>query len=69
VRTLCVLHASDIIWGDFKPNNMLIDNDDNVCIIDFGGGRTEGYVDFDNMHTREGNLQGLARLKKFLDLK
>jgi hypothetical protein len=68
-RMLRVLHASDIVWGDFKPDNMLIDDDDNVWIIDFGGGRTEGWVDFENMHTKEGDLQGLARLKKFLNLK
>ncbi len=42
---LGLLHAVDIVWGDFKAENMLADEDDNVWLIDFGGGTTHGWVD------------------------
>jgi tRNA A-37 threonylcarbamoyl transferase component Bud32 len=66
------LHAADIVWGDFKPENMLIDKDD-VWLIDFRGvgggvGFTEGWIGSENMETKKGDLQGLATLKKFLGL-
>ncbi|PHR65653.1 MAG: hypothetical protein COA51_05100 [Idiomarina sp.] len=33
-------HESGVIHGDLKPDNLLIDNDGNLSIIDFGIGRT-----------------------------
>jgi hypothetical protein len=66
---LNLLHSAGIVWGDIKPENMLVDEDDNVWLIDFGGGMTDGWVDDENMETKEGDLQGLARFKEFLDLK
>jgi hypothetical protein len=32
-------------------------------LIDFGGGMTDGWMDNDKMETKEGDLQGLTRLK------
>jgi serine/threonine protein kinase len=37
---LTQLHKAGIIWGDTKPDNVLIDKNDDVWIIDFGGGYT-----------------------------
>jgi tRNA A-37 threonylcarbamoyl transferase component Bud32 len=68
-QMLNLLHSAGIVWGDTKPENMLVDEDDNVWLIDFGGGMTDGWVDDENMETKEGDLQGLARFKEFLDLK
>lgn len=62
------LHKADIVWGDFKPANMLVDQKDDVWLIDFGGGITEGWLDGENMETKEGDLQGLDEFKKFLRL-
>ena len=35
-RMLRVLQATDTIWVDFKPDNMLVDDDDNIWLNDFG---------------------------------
>jgi hypothetical protein len=63
-----LLHSANIVWGDFKPQNMLIDKEDRVWLVDFGGGITHGWVDEEKMETMEGDLQGLARFKTYLHL-
>ena len=40
--TLETLHHRNIIWGDAKAENILVDLDDNAWIIDFGGSYTPG---------------------------
>ena len=36
---LKVLHKNDIQHGDLKPQNVMIDNDNNAVIIDFGASK------------------------------
>jgi hypothetical protein len=60
------LHEAGIVWGDAKPDNVLIDSQDNSWLIDFGGGYTEGWVDKELAETMEGDLQGLARIKEYI---
>ncbi|KAI1118288.1 hypothetical protein F5Y14DRAFT_463317 [Nemania sp. NC0429] len=60
------LHAAGVVWGDAKPSNVLIGEDGNAYLIDFGGSYTQGWVDEDKMETVEGDLQGLERIEKFL---
>ncbi|KAK2872008.1 hypothetical protein FQN49_002628 [Arthroderma sp. PD_2] len=62
------LHSNGIVWGDVKPDNVLIDRDNNAWVIDFGGGYNSRFVDRDVMETVKGDLQGLARLRDFLQL-
>ncbi len=64
--TVTALHGAGITWGDAKPDNILIDVHGNAWIIDFGGGRTEGWVDSDMAGTVDGDLQGLERILKFI---
>ncbi|KAH6620993.1 hypothetical protein B0J18DRAFT_450404 [Chaetomium sp. MPI-SDFR-AT-0129] len=65
-HTIAALHKAGIIWGDAKPDNILIDVHGDAWVIDFGGGRTEGWVDADKAGTTEGDLQGLERILKFI---
>ncbi|GCB18218.1 cAMP-dependent protein kinase type 3 [Aspergillus awamori] len=65
-HTIETLHAAEIVWGDAKPDNILVDVDDNLWIIDFGGGYTHGWVDEDKQETIEGDNQALSRIVDFL---
>ncbi|KAK3309407.1 uncharacterized protein B0T15DRAFT_563816 [Chaetomium strumarium] len=65
--TLAALHRAGITWGDAKPDNVLIDVHGNAWIVDFGGGRTEGWVDSAKAETVEGDLQALERILDFIE--
>jgi len=65
-HTVAELHKNDIIWGDAKPENVLIDEDDNAWVIDFGGGFTSPWVEYENRQSREGDLLALARIREKL---
>ncbi|GLB03916.1 hypothetical protein AtubIFM57258_009631 [Aspergillus tubingensis] len=60
------LHTAGIVWGDAKPDNILVGADDNLWIIDFGGGYTHGWVDEHKEGTMEGDSQALFRIVEFL---
>ncbi|KAI1401138.1 hypothetical protein F4819DRAFT_459350 [Hypoxylon fuscum] len=64
--TVECLHAAGIVWGDVKPENVLIDVNNEAWVIDFGGGYTEGWVDKELAGTVAGDLQGLAKIMNFL---
>lgn len=53
------LHEADVVWGDAKPENVLIDMKCDAWLIDFGGSYTRGWVDEDKQETVEGDLQGV----------
>ncbi|KAJ5125067.1 uncharacterized protein N7515_008892 [Penicillium bovifimosum] len=61
------LHACGAVWGDAKPDNVLIDTQLDAYLIDFGGGYTRGWVDKELANTAEGDLQGLKRISEFLE--
>lgn len=65
-ESIKALHQQDIIWGDAKAENILIDKDDNAWVIDFGGGYTPGWVDPDKSGTLQGDEQGLERIMEML---
>ncbi|KAK6829349.1 hypothetical protein PG989_005836 [Apiospora arundinis] len=61
-RSVTTLHQNHIIWGDAKAGNVLVDEDDNAWIVDFGGSYTDGWVDPRMAGTVAGDEQGLARI-------
>ncbi|PQE17376.1 kinase-like domain protein [Rutstroemia sp. NJR-2017a BVV2] len=60
------LHTADVVWGDAKPQNVLVDLENRLWLIDFDGSYTPGWVDEDKKETQEGDLQGLNRIKEWL---
>lgn len=66
--TLARLHEVGIVWGDAKAANVLVDEDNNAWIIDFGGGYTRGWVKKEHMETVEGDQEGLAKINELLSL-
>lgn len=44
VKGLRALHRNEIVHGDLRPENVMIDADGGVKIIDFGSARVEGLV-------------------------
>lgn len=61
------LHKHAIIWGDAKADNFMVDKDDELWIIDFGGSYTEGWVDPELSDTLEGDDQGLEKVQQALE--
>ncbi|KAI1960803.1 hypothetical protein LOZ58_003876 [Ophidiomyces ophidiicola] len=60
------LHNADVVWGDAKPENVLIDTKGDAWLIDFGGSYTPGWIDKDKRETVEGDWQGVQRIDKWL---
>lgn len=60
------LHGRGLVWGDAKAANVLVTQNGDAILIDFGGGYTPDWVDADNQGTLAGDLQGLERIIKWL---
>ncbi|KAI0109123.1 hypothetical protein GGR51DRAFT_512812 [Nemania sp. FL0031] len=65
--TLEWLHKCEIIWGDAKAENILIDKENNAWVIDFGGSYTPGWVDEEKAGTVEGDMQGFKKIMEILN--
>lgn len=61
-QTIKALHAEGIVWGDAKPDNILVDENDDLWFVDFGGSFTPGWIDEDKAETVEGDCQALDRM-------
>ncbi|EME50296.1 hypothetical protein DOTSEDRAFT_165419 [Dothistroma septosporum NZE10] len=61
-RMVDLLHQHGIVWGDAKGDNFMVDGNDDLWIIDFGGSYTEGWVDPELNETEEGDQMGVRRL-------
>ncbi|KAK3304953.1 uncharacterized protein B0T15DRAFT_568597 [Chaetomium strumarium] len=60
------LYDAGVIWGDAKPENVLIDMEGDAWLIDFGSSYTQGWVDEDKLETVEGDRQGVQRIDDWL---
>jgi tRNA A-37 threonylcarbamoyl transferase component Bud32 len=61
------LHSHGIVWGDAKADNFIVDANDELWIIDFGGSYTDGWVDPELSETREGDDMGVEKVVKALE--
>jgi len=65
-ETLLDLHSRNIIWGDVRMANVVIDEvTDDAWVVGFGLGRAN-LIDENLYGTKEGDLQGLEIIKKEL---
>jgi serine/threonine protein kinase len=60
--SLAQLHKLGILWRDVKSDNVLIDENNDAVLHDFGGGNTVGWVDREKYGTMEGDQQGLQKI-------
>ena len=67
--TITRLHHAGIAWGDAKPDNVLIDHDDDAWLIDFGGSYTDAWVPKELAETLQGDLVSLGKIKDFIHAK
>ncbi|KAH8668668.1 hypothetical protein BX600DRAFT_435191 [Xylariales sp. PMI_506] len=67
-ETIKQLHEIEVIWGDGKAGNVIIDEEGNAWLIDFGGGFTEGWVEEELAGTLEGDEQAVKKIMEFLNI-
>ncbi|KAI0856027.1 hypothetical protein F4860DRAFT_427604 [Xylaria cubensis] len=68
-ETVHLLHQIGVTWGDGKADNVLIHRDtDDVWIIDFGGGWTDGWVGQELSGTVEGDFVAVKKILEFLEV-
>ncbi|KAG7428728.1 hypothetical protein Forpi1262_v009466 [Fusarium oxysporum f. sp. raphani] len=58
------LHKAGLVWEDAKPEDFLIDMNQDAWIVDFGGGYTEGWVP-KLAGTMEGDQHALEKMVGF----
>jgi tRNA A-37 threonylcarbamoyl transferase component Bud32 len=60
------LHSKGYVWGDAKPSNVLIRENGDIVLIDFGGGATSGWVSKENYESVTGDIKAWERIVEFL---
>ncbi|KAI0106254.1 hypothetical protein GGR51DRAFT_571551 [Nemania sp. FL0031] len=60
--TVKQLHEAGLVWGDVKPDNVMINEAGDAVVIDFGEGYRPEYVSHELQGTAEGDLMGLKTI-------
>ena len=60
------LHSMDYVWGDAKSDNILIRENGDIVLIDFGDGATANWVDQENYESVKGDLEACKRIINFI---
>ena len=60
------LHKKGCVWGDAKPDNVLIRENGDIVLIDFGGGLTSGWVEQNHYESVTGDLLAWERIVEFM---
>ncbi|KAJ5810604.1 uncharacterized protein N7503_002822 [Penicillium pulvis] len=63
---LSAVHEPEIIWGDAKAANVLLEFNGDAYLVDFGGEYTKGWVEKEKSNSIERDLQGLGNIKRWL---
>lgn len=68
-ETVRLLHQIGVVWGGGSVSNVLIHSDsDDAWVIDFGGGRTGSWLDWEVAPTVEGDELAVKRIFEFLEV-
>jgi hypothetical protein len=62
-ETVKKLHEHGLVWGDVKPDNVMISPSGDAILIDFGGGSTPAYIDMEHQETMDGDAQGIKKMR------
>ncbi|OQN96994.1 hypothetical protein B0A48_16968 [Cryoendolithus antarcticus] len=57
-----VLHEHNLVWGDAKADNFIVDREGKLWLIDMGGSYTDGWIDPELADTAEGDDQGVEKV-------
>ena len=63
------LHGEGFVWGDSKADNVLIRENGDVVLVDFGGGFTPGWIEQKYSDSVRGDWQGFERIVEFMKMK
>lgn len=63
------LHETSIVWGDAKADNVMVNQDGNAVVVDFGGGYTPEYIRPDLQQTVQGDLIGLDHMRDVMGVR
>lgn len=67
-ETVDKLHELGVVWGDGKASNVVVDQENDIWLIDFAGGWTEGWVDEELADSVDGDNQAVKNISRFLGM-